>query len=126
VDDANACPSAREHGAAAGHDCLSKLAQGTVCKILDQQEVKPHKVRYYLERRDPEFEDRMAEVLCVYRQIKLVKRTAAENKEETGDAVAYISYDEKPSISTGIPWSTLGPTSSTRLREMIRTSRSLV
>jgi hypothetical protein len=29
--------------------------QGTVCKIPDEQEVKPHKVRYYLERRDPEF-----------------------------------------------------------------------
>jgi hypothetical protein len=24
--------------------------QGTVCKILDEEEVKPHKVRYYLER----------------------------------------------------------------------------
>jgi hypothetical protein len=28
------------------------LAQGTVCKILGQEEIKPHKVRYYLERRD--------------------------------------------------------------------------
>ncbi len=38
---------AREHGPAAGHACLAHLAQGTVCKILDQHEVKPHKVRYY-------------------------------------------------------------------------------
>ena len=42
----------REHGPAEGHACLGKLAQGTVCKILNEQEVKPHKVRYYLERRD--------------------------------------------------------------------------
>jgi hypothetical protein len=28
---------------------------------------QPHKVRYYLERRDAEFEQKMAEVLCVYR-----------------------------------------------------------
>jgi len=35
---------AREHGPAAGHACLSKLAQGTVCKILGAEEVKPHKV----------------------------------------------------------------------------------
>ena len=35
-----------------------------------EQEVKPHKVRYYLERRDPEFEEKMAEVLCVYREVK--------------------------------------------------------
>ena len=37
---------AREHGPEEGHACLDKLVQGTVCKILDGQEVKPHKVRY--------------------------------------------------------------------------------
>jgi transposase len=42
---------AREHGPAAGHECLARLVQGTVCKILGQEEIKPHKVRYYLERR---------------------------------------------------------------------------
>jgi len=47
--------------------CLAKLVQGTVCKILNEQEVKPHKVHYYLERRDPEFKAKMAEVLCIYR-----------------------------------------------------------
>ncbi len=35
---------AREHGPAEGHSCLARLVQGTVCKILDEQEVKPHKV----------------------------------------------------------------------------------
>src|SRR6201981_755570 len=45
---------ARAHGPAEGHACLANLAQGTVCKILDQEEVKPHKVRYYLEQRDPD------------------------------------------------------------------------
>ena len=49
---------AREHGSAEGHACLAKLAQGTVCKILNEQEIKPHKVRYYLERRDPELKRR--------------------------------------------------------------------
>ena len=47
---------AREHGPAAGHVRLANLAQGTLCKILDQHEVKPHKVRDYLDRRDPDFE----------------------------------------------------------------------
>jgi transposase len=46
---------AREHGLAEGHPCLARLAQGTLCKILNAQEIKPHKVRYYLERRDSEF-----------------------------------------------------------------------
>ena len=89
---------AREHGPAEGHMCFADLAQGTVCKILDEEEVKPHKVRYYLERRDPEFAQKMAEVLCVYRRVKLVKKTAAAAKTKPSDAVAIISYDEKPGI----------------------------
>jgi transposase len=88
---------ARDHGPAQGHDCLGRLAQGTLCKILGQHEVKPHKVRYYLERRDPDFEEKMAQVLCVYRQVKVLKETAA-TKDKAGEAVAVISYDEKPGI----------------------------
>ena len=89
---------AREHGAEEGHSCLSKLAQGTLCNILNEQEIKPHKIRYYLERRDPEFKAKMAEVLCVYREVKLLKETAAAAKRAPSDAVAIISYDEKPGI----------------------------
>jgi hypothetical protein len=44
---------AREHGPAAGHACLAKPVQDTVCKILDSQAVKAHKMRYYPERCDP-------------------------------------------------------------------------
>jgi transposase len=89
---------AREHAGAAGHACLAHLAQGTVCKLLDQDDVKPHKVRYYLERRDPEFAAKMAEVLCVYRQVKILKKAAARAKTKPCDAVAIVSYDEKPGI----------------------------
>src|SRR5437016_4352251 len=31
----------REHGPAAGHECLATLAQGTLCKILAAYEIKP-------------------------------------------------------------------------------------
>src|SRR4249919_3259223 len=89
---------AREHGPAQGHTCLAKLAQGTLCNILNEQEIKPHKIRYYLERRDPEFKQKMAEVLCVYREVKLIKETASAAKHEPSDAVAIVSYDEKPGI----------------------------
>jgi len=85
---------ARRHGPDAGHASLAQLAQGTVCKILAAHDVKPHKVRYYLERRDPEFEPKMAEVLCVYREVEM--RRAAGNADEA--AVAVVSYDEKPGI----------------------------
>jgi transposase len=73
---------AREHGPAQGHGCLAHLAQGTVCKILDQEQVKPHKVRYYLEQRDPDFAEKMAEVLCIYRQVKPLRRRPPGRKTD--------------------------------------------
>src|SRR5437868_418196 len=88
---------AREHGPEAGHKCLAHLVQGTVCKILGQEEIKPHKVRYYLERRDGEFEQKMAEVLCVYREVQILKKTAARSKKSR-KPVTIVSYDEKPGI----------------------------
>src|ERR1700759_4827037 len=91
---------AREHAPAAGHECLANLVQGTVCKILGQEEVKPHKVRYYLERRDAEFEQKMAEVLCVYREVQVLKKAAAKamKARKPGKPVTIVSYDEKPGI----------------------------
>ena len=104
---------AREHAPNAGHVCLARIAQGTVCKILAEQEVKPHKVRYYLERRDPAFEAKMAEVLCVYQEVAILRAvesdavkasaetdpgTANKTVEKAVPNVAFISYDEKPGI----------------------------
>jgi transposase len=83
----------RKNAEAAGHPCLTRLAQGTVCKILSQHEVQPHKVRYYLERRDEAFEQKMAEVLCVYREVAVLR-----DSEAVPSNVAIISYDEKPGI----------------------------
>ena len=88
---------ARERGPAAGHECLAHLVQGTVCKILGQEDIKPHKVRYYLERRDAEFEQKMAQVLCVYREVQVLKKAAAKSKKLAKSA-AIVSYDEKPGI----------------------------
>jgi hypothetical protein len=67
-----------------GIPSLAKLAQGTVCKILAEQEIKPHKVRYYLEQRDPEFEPKMAEILCVYRQVAMPRGHAATGQDSGG------------------------------------------
>jgi transposase len=83
----------REHSAQAGHPCLQSIVQGTVCKILARHAVKPHKVRYYLDRRDEAFETKMADVLCVYREVSVLR---ANQDGETN--VEIISYDEKPGI----------------------------
>ena len=90
----------REHGPAAGHRCLARLVQGTVLQDSpNREEIKPHKVRYYLECRDAEFEQKMAEVLCVYRKVDVVLKRAGrqveENRQAGGDR---LTYDEKPGI----------------------------
>jgi transposase len=83
----------RKYAVANGHPCMARIAQGTVCKILASQEVKPHKIRYYLERRDEAFEPKMADVLCVYREVAILRESKADDTK-----VAIISYDEKPGI----------------------------
>jgi transposase len=88
---------AREHGPMAGHECLANLVQGTVCKILGKEDIKPHKVRYYLENRDAEFDQKMAEVLCVYREVEVLKKTPAKSQRRR-KPVAIVSCDEKPGI----------------------------
>jgi transposase len=88
---------AREHGPAAGHECLARLVQGTVCKLLGREDIRPHKVRYYLERRDAEFEQKMAQVLCVYREVQILKK-AVTSPKTSDKPVAIVSYDEKPGI----------------------------
>jgi transposase len=96
---------ARQHGPSAGHPSLGKLAQGTVCKILAEPEVKPHKLRYYLEQRDPEFEPKMAEILCVYRQVAMLQADGEKSQGQEdggGGGLAIVSYDEKPGIRRSV------------------------
>jgi hypothetical protein len=46
----------RKHAAEAGYPGLSRAAKATVHRILAEQPLHPEKVKYYLERRDPDFE----------------------------------------------------------------------
>ena len=57
VDNAASSPPRSRAWTRGGHACLANLAQGTVCKIIDQEEVKPHKVRYDLEQRIPDLQE---------------------------------------------------------------------
>jgi transposase len=82
----------RTHCEKAGHPSLRKLARGTVSKILAGHDLRPHKVRYYLERRDPDFDTKMMQVLCVYKQVEMLRNSEGES------GVAILSYDEKPGI----------------------------
>ncbi len=86
---------AREHCREAGHPSLARLSRGTVSKILNRNDLRPHKVRYYLERRDPEFDRKMVEVLHVYREVEVIRKQGGDPALST---TAYLSYDEKPGI----------------------------
>ncbi len=84
---------AREHCEENGHSSLAKINRGTVSKILNKSDIRPHKITYYVERRDPEFDRKMTQVLHVYKQVELIKQTG-----EDAPPVTVLSYDEKPGI----------------------------
>jgi transposase len=84
----------RKHASSAGHECLKRAVKATMHRILKSQELQPHKVRYYLEKRDEEFEKKMHEVLIVYKEV-----TAQNNKQnDPTNNIITLSVDEKPGI----------------------------
>jgi len=83
----------RTHCQKAGYGMLLKIDKGVLNKILSHGNIKPHKVSYYLEKRDPEFDVKMGNVLHVYKEIALFNE-----KPQAGRKSTTISYDEKPGI----------------------------
>ncbi len=85
----------RHHANAQGHACLAQAAKATVQRILAAQPLHPHKVTYYLQRRDPEFESKMRDILLVYQEVALQN---AQPSVAHADNVITISVDEKPGL----------------------------
>lgn len=89
----------RKHCTGAGYPGLSQISPNTVRTILESGEIKPNKITYYLERKDPDFESKMHEVLVVYKQVSMCF-------DEAGNLIipmdepktVTVSYDEKPGI----------------------------
>jgi transposase len=86
----------REHAVAEGHPALARAAKATIQRILSEQELQPHRVRYYMERRDPEFETKMKEVLMVYREVATAPAEGLKTPE--GHPLYTVSVDEKPGV----------------------------
>ena len=83
---------------AAGYIRLSTITRSGIQQILKKAEIHPHKIRYYCEKRDPDFEAKMHDVLFVYKQIEM-------QFDEYGNLLPFedvkintVSYDEKPGI----------------------------
>ncbi len=85
-----------EHAQAAGYPRLAHAGKSTVWRILDDHDSKPHKIRYYLERRDPDFDRKMHEVLMVYRDVSIHAEGAVDTLRP--DPVYTVSVDEKPGV----------------------------
>lgn len=85
----------KKYALEAGYDCLKKAAKATIQRILDEHPIRPHKVAYYLERRDPDFEQKMADVLCVYKEVNLQNETSALGE---APSIITVSVDEKPGV----------------------------
>jgi transposase len=88
----------REHALAEDHPSLARAVKATVQRILDEQQLQPHKVKYYLERRDPEFELKMKEVLLVYQEVMVQNQAAAKSESAVTPTVITVSIDEKPGV----------------------------
>jgi len=86
----------RKHAPGKGHKCLSRAAKATIWRILSVNAVRPHKIKYYLERRDPDFEQKMQEVLMVYQEVNI------QNDQDITDgehpSLITVSVDEKPGV----------------------------
>lgn len=85
----------RTHADRKVHHCLNKVSRSKVHDILTEGDIRPHKISYYLEQRDPRFEEKMIDVLCVYKDVEMINQSSDNvcNRESTT-----VSYDEKPGI----------------------------
>ena len=89
----------RKAAAEAGFDRLTTISESGVYQILNKSNIKPFRIQYYCERRDPDFGDKMHNVLLVYKQLSL-QFDADGNlfPFDAGPVTHVLSYDEKPGI----------------------------
>lgn len=83
----------------AGYPRLKTMTRPMLQKILKRSEIKPFKIKYYCEKRDPDFENKMHDVLVVYKQVSL--QFDEEGRIIIPDdkpVVHTVSCDEKPGI----------------------------
>lgn len=83
----------------AGYERLATITEASVFRILDKANIKPFRIQYYCERRDPEFEDKMHNVLVVYKQLSMqFDQDGNLLPFDDGEVTHVLSYDEKPGI----------------------------
>ena len=56
---------------AEGHPRMATASASSIRKILREAQLNPHKITYYCEKRDPDFDKKMHDVLVIYKQLEL-------------------------------------------------------
>ena len=87
------------HAEEAGYPRLTTITKPMVQKILKASDIKPFKIKYYCEKRDPEFDAKKPDILVVYKQVSM-------QFDEDGNIIIpddsvmvhTVSCDEKPGI----------------------------
>ena len=83
---------------ASGYTRLSTISRSGIRNILEDAEIKPHKIRYYCEKRDPDFDKKMHDILVIYKQLELQFDEEGQILPSNTVKINTISYDEKPGI----------------------------
>lgn len=87
------------HAEEAGYPRLKTVTKPWLQKYLKKMDIKPFRIKYYLERKDPDFEDKMHDVLLVYKQVEMqFGEDGTVIIPESGHLTHTVSYDEKPGI----------------------------
>jgi transposase len=89
----------QNHAEGAGFPRLKTMTKPMLQKILKRNEIKPFKIKYYCEKRDPDFDRKMHDVLVVYKQVSMqFDEDGNIIIPEEGPMVHTVSCDEKPGI----------------------------
>lgn len=100
----------REHCEERGYPALLKLQKGPLSRMLKENNIQAHKVRYFMHSSDPAFEQKALRILLIYQQVSLwqAKREASLDPEDPAptspvqlpdepDCIV-VSFDEKPGV----------------------------
>ena len=87
------------HAEEAGYPRLTTITKPMVQKILKASDIKPFKIKYYCEKRDPEFDAKKHDILVVYKQVSMqFDEDGNIIIPDDGVMVHTVSCDEKPGI----------------------------
>ena len=81
-----------------GHPRMADVSESALRIILKNARLRPFKVTYYCEKRDPDFKAKMHDVLVIYKQISMQFDEEGNLMPFEGIPTHTLSYDEKPGI----------------------------